>query len=792
MFKVERLSSRIILFFAILLTLVEATSFVLVNAVNTRQARYTIDDELQTGERVFRQQLELRRQQLAQSSMLLATDFRFREAIATNDLPTMDSVLKNHSERIHASLMMLSSSDGTLLADTLSDIGTGRHSFPFPDLMRLAREQGQASAIRVVDGVAYQLVIVPVRAPLLIAWIAAGFAIDDRVATELNNVTGLHISFLSRNGGGWHQLVSTLPAALRAPLAEQLRNGAIETNAAVTLTLADQTYESRLVPLGTTDTDHVIAVLQRSLDEAMAPFSRLRTALFLLSVYSLLVSAVASYFVARSITRPLATITNSAARIREGDYSVPIETGHTGEIAVLADSLNHMRYGIAEREEKILRLAYEDPLTGLPNRLKFNAGVLEHIQRRQNGGGRFAVIMMDLDRFKIINSSLGHEVGDAVLKNVAGRLRDLLGHSGIVARLGGDEFGIVLPVNTADDVCDVAQRILRELETPVSIEGQSIDVGASLGIATFPTDGDDPSTLIRHADAAMYAAKQGNLGFVLFDPLTETERQDQLSLLSELRRAVERNELRIWYQPKIDLRSATVCGVEALVRWNHPQRGMLAPYDFLPFAERTGYIRVITQWVLDAALRDCGRWIVDGIDLKMSINISTRDLLDPELPQLLHRLLDRHRVPADRIALEITESSFMQDPTLALNTLKELDAVGVQLSIDDFGTGYSSLSYLKKLPVDEMKIDQTFVRNMVNDAHDLAIVRSTIDLAHNLGLRVIAEGVEDQHCFERLRFLGCDQAQGYFMSPPLPEDQLRTWLRGSHWGGGRGRGRTAA
>jgi diguanylate cyclase (GGDEF)-like protein len=789
MFKIERLSSRIILFFAILLTLVEATSFVLVSTVNARQARYTIDDELQTGERVLRQQLELRRQQLAQAAAVIAADTDVRTAIARDDAATLSAILRAHGERFHAGLIVLATHDGTPLADMDAARPEGRGDSLIRNLVRQARVQGRMTAMRTIDGSAYQLVIAPVGGTQPIAWVIAGSALDDHVAADFFNVTGQYVSFVAREGAGWRPLASLLPGNLRVPLANLLRGSMNETNAVATLTLAGQAYESRLAMLDSDDGQPVAVVLQRSLDEAMGPFVRLRTGLLLLSIYSLLVSAIASFFVARSITRPLALITRGAARIREGDYSVPIETGHSGEIEVLADSINHMRRGIAEREREILRLAYDDPLTGLPNRLKFNSSVLEHIQQRQANLGRFAVMMMDLDRFKIINRSLGHEVGDAVLKNVAARLRDLLGQRGTVARLGGDEFGIVQPITALDEARDLAQRILRVLEEPVSIEGQSIDVSASLGIASFPIDGQDPSTLIRHADSAMYTAKQNHSGFEFFNPLSETERLGQLSLLGELRRAVERNELRVWYQPKVDLHSGVVCGVEALVRWEHPHRSIVLPYEFLPFAERTGYIRAITQKVLDVALRDCGRWGAEGLMLEMSINISTRDLLDPELPLLLRHLLDRHRVPADHIALEITESSFMHEPELALNTLTELDALGVQLSIDDFGTGYSSLSYLKKLPVDEMKIDQTFVRNMVNDPHDLAIVRSTIDLAHNLGLKVVAEGVEDQHCFERLRFLGCDQAQGYFVSRPLPEDQLRTWWQ--RWHQGR-RGRSAA
>ena len=503
--------------------------------------------------------------------------------------------------------------------------------------------------------------------------------------------------------------------------------------------------------------------------------------LFSVLGFAFVASMVGSYFIARSITRPLNRLSESATRIRNGDYSDKLELEGTDEIRALAASFNHMREGIAAHEREILRLAYEDRLTGLPNRVLFNDRLQQAVHVARRNGSPLTVMIMDLDRFKHINDTLGHAVGDDVLREVGTRLRAALRESDTVARLGGDEFAALLTTGSEERIVDVVRKALRCMEQPIECNGQSLDVGVSIGIARHPEHGDTPGTLIRHADIAMYLAKAANSEFAFYDPDRDGSRQEQLSLLGELRRALERNELVVFYQPKIDLASGRTKGVEALVRWMHPSRGIVPPVEFMPFAERTGFVRTVTRWVLETTLRRCGQWLAEGIRLQVSVNISVRDLQNPDLPDIVSGLLTSSRVPAELVCLEITESSFMENPQRAVHTLGRLHALGVELSIDDFGTGFSSLAYLRKLRVHEMKIDRTFIAAM-EEANDLAIVRSTIDLAHNLGLRVVAEGIEDERSLARLRAMGCDEAQGYFMSRPLAEEDLRQWLRESAYG----------
>src|SRR5690349_1129404 len=351
--------------------------------------------------------------------------------------------------------------------------------------------------------------------------------------------------------------------------------------------------------------------------DTLAPFDPLRSLLMGLAALSFVASMVGSYFIARSITRPLSRLSESAARIRNGDYSDKLEVEGTDEIRALAESFNHMREGLAAHEREMLRLAYEDRLTGLPNRALFNDRLQQAVHAARRNGSPLTVMMMDLDRFKHINDLLGHAVGDDVLREVAGRLRAALRESDTVARLGGDEFAALLTTGREDRIVEVVRKVLRCMEQPIECNGQSLDVGASIGIACFPEHGDTPGTLIRHADIAMYLAKAANSEFAFYDADHDGSRQEQLSLLGELRRALERNELVVYFQPKVDLASGRTKGVEALVRWMHPARGLVPPVEFMPFAERTGFVRTVTRWVLETALRRCGQWLAQGIRLQV-------------------------------------------------------------------------------------------------------------------------------------------------------------------------------
>jgi diguanylate cyclase (GGDEF)-like protein len=423
-------------------------------------------------------------------------------------------------------------------------------------------------------------------------------------------------------------------------------------------------------------------------------------------------------------------------------------------------------------------LAYHDPLTDLPNRSLFGERVHEAIEAARRGGRGLAVMIMDLDRFREINDTLGHHTGDRLLAEIGPRLRRALNDGEVISRLGGDEFGVLVPgAGTPREAAHAARQILGALEEPISINGLSLDVEASVGIAQFPDHGADADVLLQRADVAMYVAKDARSGYELYRPERDRYSAERLALLTDLRRAIAQDELVVHYQPKAELDTGRVVAVEALVRWQHPHLGLLSPDRFVPLAEPTGLIGPLTSVVLKRALADCRAWRAEGFDLGVSVNLSVRSLQDPAFPDEVAGLLERWGVPPDRLLLEVTETELMADPTRVADVIGRLTAAGVALSIDDFGVGHSSLAYLKRLPVTELKIDRTFVFGMDVERSDEAIVRSAIELGRSLGLRVVAEGVEHQRVWARLQALGCNLAQGFYLSRPLPADDLTVWLR---------------
>jgi diguanylate cyclase (GGDEF)-like protein len=454
-------------------------------------------------------------------------------------------------------------------------------------------------------------------------------------------------------------------------------------------------------------------------------------------------------------------------------------TGHPVRLVGVTQDITERK----RAEELIQQLAFFDPPTGLPNRNNLY-DCLDKAIRNHNGIGKsVALLLLGLNQFKEINNTLGHHRGDVVLKEVGHRLRNVIPEPCVVARLGSDEFAILLPdITGAAGLGSVVQRIQKALHAPVMIERLPIAIEAGIGIALCPEHGTDPDTLLQRADIAMYAAKKAGTGHVIYDATCNQHSASRLSRMAELRIAIDQNELLLHYQPIINLKSATVYGTEALVRWLHPERGMIPPDEFIGAAERTGVIHPLTEWVIQAAMRQCAAWREIGLKLPISVNLSARNLLDPKLPDRIKTLIREHGIAPEGLAIEITESTIMTDTARAEEILLKLHDIGIKISIDDFGVGYSSLSYLRRLPVDRLKVDRSFVMNMTENASDAMIVRSTIELAHNLGLEVVAEGVETEAQYDRLVEWGCDAAQGYFMSRPLPADALTKWLHLPPWG----------
>ena len=454
----------------------------------------------------------------------------------------------------------------------------------------------------------------------------------------------------------------------------------------------------------------------------------------------------------------------------------------------LYNVLRHSRTArrLARAEHDLAQRAEKDPLTQLPNRTLF----FDRLQHAVHLGGRtgkqLGMLLVDLNGFSKINQAFGNLTGDRLLELTSVRLRDALRNSDVIARVGDDEFAIMLATSaTLAGAVTTATRLLDTMSRPFQVEGHEFVIGASIGVALYPAHGKTAETLFRGAEIAMRAAKKANTGFVIYagdDNAEGTQQSDQLALAHDLRHALEHNEFELFYQPKVAMMRRQVCGVEALLRWRHPRLGMVFPDVFIPLAEQTGIIEPLTRWVLNAALEQCSIWVAEGRDLPISVNLSALTLHNLEFPATVQALLAKWQVSPDRLVLEITESAIISDVVRASETLTRLHDMGVRISIDDFGTGYTSLSYIRKLPVSELKVDKSFVMNMRRVPDDAVIVRTLVELGHNLGLLVVAEGVEDRETYELLAGLGCNVAQGYLMSRAVDVATLNQWLDTSIWG----------
>jgi diguanylate cyclase (GGDEF)-like protein len=766
------------------LVLLQAATLIAVHVAGQRTLSKTIAEELEVGSRVLDRVLASRGRQLSDTVRVLAADFAFREAVASADNPTIASVLNNHGSRIGADVALLISLGGTVGADSLGGQLAGRQ-FPLPALVTEARTRGEASAIVTFKGEPYQLVIVPVLAPRPIALVCMGFVINEAVLKEVGRLTALDVSLWSTPVSSKPIMISTLAAQQRHELLSRPDIFSARTSSAnPTIELGSDAYQTLLHPLTTADNSRINTLLQRSIREAQKPYRRLELQIFALSGIVLLVALIASIVFARGVSRPLQRLSDGAHRIEQGDYSSDYSTSvdlrQQDEIGQLASAFNRMRTRIREREEQIRFQATHDALTGLPNRTLFLDRLEQAIAHARRRAELVGMIMMDLDRFKEINDTLGHHFGDDLLVEIGRRLQETLRDSDTVARLGGDEFAVTFFTRGNTGAIGVAEKIANALKSPFLLGNVSIEVDASMGIALCPLHAEDAGTLMKRADVAMYDAKKNHSSYAIYEPGRDEHSLRRLTILSELRHAIEREELTLHYQPKIHVHNSRAVHAEALVRWRHPVHGNLPPDEFIPLAEQSGNISMITKWVLRRAILDCGAWNASGVELTVAVNLSALDLFDSDLTALISRLLAEAKLPASRLVLEITESALMRDPAYALRTLSELKSLGVSLAIDDYGTGYSSLAHLKRLPVDELKIDKSFVLTLsAASTDDIVIVRSTIELGHNMGLKVIAEGVESAEAWDILKSLGCDMAQGYFVSPPLPSEEFGVWMRKS-------------
>jgi diguanylate cyclase (GGDEF)-like protein len=745
------LRTRIALTFLLLLTAVLGAALSAVSVANRRNAERDVARQLEFGAQTFSGLLKSNRRLLTQAAQAVADDYGFRDAVAEHHTDTLVSALENSGARVGAAMVVLTSLDGHVIAASGSQAIAGT-KFPIAALQRNGTPGDRTVNVMVDNGKIYQVVAVLVKSPLPVAWIAMGFELDADAARGLSDITGLGVTLSVRSGDGPKDVVSTAG------------------------TLHGRDIVTRSIRLPSLDTTEVYATLSRSLADARAPFDGLTITLFRIAGVSLIGFGWAAFWIARNITRPLHDLTRSVNQIRGGNYDVALTLQRRDELGVLAEGLQLMQTAVMSRDQSIRQLAYEDALTGLMNRTAFSANLSRLLT--DAGGSPVGVAVINLNRFRRINEHLGYSVGDAVLTKMAARLAGVPSVNSAVARLAADQFAAFTRLRDVADLQAWGTSLLIALSEPVFVEAQPIDISATIGLAVAFGHASSADDLLRCADLALERARREKRELAIYEEALNPAARDQLSLLGELRHALEHDELRLFFQPKIEMATNRIAGAEVLLRWQHPTRGLLSPAAFVPFAEQTGFIRRITRWVLDRAMAQAAEWHRAGKSLPLAVNISADDLGDARLDARVAGLLTRHQLPPSLLTLELTESGFIEDPNRALSMLDALSALGVNISIDDFGTGYSSLSHLARMPAHEIKIDRSFVQGLETDGEYAAIVRSAIDMGHSLGLQVVAEGIETEVAAQRLRTLGCDIAQGYFYAKPMPCEQFQMWLEG--------------
>ena len=772
-----RLATRIVMLSLALLLLVQLAGFEVLRRSIDSNARAQVAQDLRLGERVWQRMLDQNAQKLRLGGSVLAADFGFRAAVTSGDTETIQSALENHGARIGAAITALLDTQFKVQAVSGSPEAGGTKAM-LPELTGQSWDPA-GSNFALIGKIPYQFVVVPLRAPVVIGWVVMGFPVGQALVDDMRALSGQHVSLLSRHGADAtvEVVASTMLSAAYDKVIAAAEDGK-------DITYAGDTLMARTLRIKSGEGE-IQTVLLRSVEEVKAPFHDMQMVLAVITVVGLLLFGIGSAYLARRVTTPLRSLVRATERLGKGDLETPVRhKDRQDEFGDLAKSFDTMRLDIATHQAEINQLAYWDRLTGLPNRVRFYQTLTAAIEDHKTAGESLSVVFLDIDRIKHVNEVLGYNFGDRLLQTVAERLQQIVRREGdIVGRLGGDEFAMLLTHSNLEDAVSISRRIAQSFEIPMTFDDHTVDIGAGVGIACYPAHAENADLLLGHAEVAMYAAKHKTTEAVIYDPALDSSSAQTLSLLSELRQAVEQGELRLYLQPKVGLLNNAVVGAEALVRWQHPVRGLVPPMMFIPFAEQTGFVRHLTIWMLEEVSR---RWNelqaagaamgnASGTSLMIAINLSTRDLLDQDFPTKLDAILIKHNIPAQGLCLEITESAIMEDPERAENTLNRLHARGFKLSIDDFGTGYSSLAYLKRLPVEQLKIDKSFVMNMQSDADDATIVRSTIELAHNLGLSVVAEGVENEEICVLLRELNCDEAQGYHLSRPMPVADFIAW-----------------
>ncbi|TCO75603.1 putative bifunctional diguanylate cyclase/phosphodiesterase [Chromatocurvus halotolerans] len=767
-------SRLLLLIVGLLAVTVISTTLAVLRATN-ENVETLLGEELSVIERVFIEFLRQDREQLLERGEVLAGDFAFKRAMATGETDTMLSVLANHGQRIAADLVMLVSPQRNVIMSTHPLDALPQEAYESLDP---AMSRGVGLPV-VIGAGAFQLVLIPVRAPDLIGWLGLGRAIDEQALARIREITNVDVTlFFAERAAPSTQRISTLPGTL---LDSARGNDAMGENvAAVASEFADNlraaAWLSReRVMLDTADAQ-LVAVLSESLQQALDQYAPMRLQMVLITFTALLAAALATLLVARWVARPVYQLVKAAQKISEGDYSQRIELRAGREFDALASTLNLMQDTVAEREARIQHQAQYDLLTQLPNRNYIFFLFTRHVTESA-ASPRFALALLDLHSLQQVKDLYGNDFSDEVLRHVAARVSDSLRRGDMAARVADQQILLFLADMEPASVGVVMRKLRDEFANAVVVNGVPARLEFALGFVFCPQHGSDFDDLLRRAQIALSQARRSALDHAVYQLGQDEKHLRQIQVANRLPRAVEENGFTLSYQPKYDFSARAVCEVEALMRWTDEELGAVFPDEFIAIAEQTGIITRISELVVRDVVQQLVVWRESGLVLSACINLSGLDILQSSFLRGVIAVVAEAGLPPSAVVLEITETAMMADMGLATANLNDVEAAGIRLSIDDFGTGFSSLAQLKALPVQELKIDKSLVMRMDTEKDDRQIVRSTIEMAHYLGLKVVAEGVENEQVLKLLAGMACDAVQGYYLARPMSADSLEPWLR---------------
>ncbi len=730
-----------------------------------------LSERLMIGERYFKSLVDVRHERLSNVAQKIAASPEYSGSLDARDERRLSQALTRGAESVSADLAMLVSQDGRILNSDQSFVAAEKRALMADLLAQHANAEQFLLAMMIAER-PYQLAFTKAAGLEPSPWLVLGYDFDSALAADIKSMTGLEVSFWSEAGQSSEAFFATTLAEKSTVLFSRRMNNTAGSDGNVLDAQGSQLL--RVVALPGSGAHAVKAVFQTSVDAALGPYHSVKIRLVLVSMMLILLAAVVAILIVRSSRKPVRALLEAARRIERGEYSKALPVGGEGEIGLLARTFNRMQQGIAEREYQIASQAERDKLTGLVDRGAVKSKLLLAFERAAQTGTTVATLLIDLTQFKE-NSTLGIENEDAILKEVARRLSSNIRVSDTVARYSSDKFLVIMEDADEKLAPHLAEFLATSLEADITLKDRCVKLKLHVGVALYPQHCDSPDTLLHRTKVALKEARKLDQRVMIYEPGQDEEHLRELAIISDLELAVKEKQLHILYQPKVSMRTGRANQVEALVRWNHPQLGYLPPDEFIPLLEQAGNIGLLTEFALKTVIEQSRKWSSEGLDVTTAINLSANDLFNEELPDKVAQILSYYMVEPGSVVLEITESAVMQDVKVAISVLRRLKALGVRLSLDDFGTGQSSLALLKQLPVDELKIDKSFVQGLKAKSGDALIVKSTINLGHNMGLKVVAEGLETEEAWALLDAYGCDLVQGYMISRPMTADDFVEW-----------------